>query len=567
MVQIIKKTKEYYQCGECHMQYEEKEWAEKCETWCKEHHSCNLEIIAHAVKEEDKFEKDKPKMENTEFMTHSINSGSALSNVEGLTKLFYGLIGIVSSLLFFIVLYWSLRTNSSIASLIENTYDKPLYFWPYVILTFASIILFGVNAILFVYRWRKFGPLKFKKQGATGGGSLVAVTASACPVCGSIFLSAIGIAGGLAAFPLGGLELKALSVGLLALPIWLTIKDMKKLECGDGTCPIPQDPSYKEEKDKLWLLGVYAVIVLFVLVGWSMLKTDPALAQILLSKKAGIINLQDNNLQDANFAAANNPVFDEVVAKMLPEKGFQSKIILGNSVVELVQQGVIDKVKFENIYKSRGGFPDQLKDVLTAPSNNPILLTKNNVNFLVNLLWPIGLANHMETNKQSLINGKSLFNFASTGGWNLGKEKNGGAYFNKLNIVSLTPAQEALVTKIAKNSYRPCCDNSTFFQDCNHGSALLGLLELGVSQGLTENQLWREALAFNSFWFPQNYIYNALYFKIVKGLDWDKVDPKIVMGKDFSSSSGNYKIQTEVAKIPNLMPNQKGHGGGGGCGA
>lgn len=33
----------------CGFRYEEKEWAEKCEAWCKEHKSCNLEIIAHGI--------------------------------------------------------------------------------------------------------------------------------------------------------------------------------------------------------------------------------------------------------------------------------------------------------------------------------------------------------------------------------------------------------------------------------------------------------------------------------------------------------------------------------------
>lgn len=42
-----------YECGECKLKYKEKEWAEKCEAWCKEHNSCHLEIIKHAVLEED----------------------------------------------------------------------------------------------------------------------------------------------------------------------------------------------------------------------------------------------------------------------------------------------------------------------------------------------------------------------------------------------------------------------------------------------------------------------------------------------------------------------------------
>lgn len=40
-----------YQCPECGLRYKEREWAEKCEAWCKEYKSCNLEITAHAEKE------------------------------------------------------------------------------------------------------------------------------------------------------------------------------------------------------------------------------------------------------------------------------------------------------------------------------------------------------------------------------------------------------------------------------------------------------------------------------------------------------------------------------------
>ena len=38
------------ECPECKLKYREKKWAKACEAWCKEHHSCNLEITAHAEK-------------------------------------------------------------------------------------------------------------------------------------------------------------------------------------------------------------------------------------------------------------------------------------------------------------------------------------------------------------------------------------------------------------------------------------------------------------------------------------------------------------------------------------
>lgn len=482
-----------------------------------------------------------------------------------MTKLFYGLIGIVSSLAFFLILYWTLRIDSAITNVITNTYSTPFYFWPYVILTLGAIVLFGINVSLLVYRFRKFGfALRSFSGGGTasGGGSLFGIAASACPVCGSTLLSAIGIAGGLAAFPLGGLELKALSFGLLALPLWLTKRDLRKLEvdCKNGACPLPEDHSFKET-DRPWLFALLALVITLTLISWNWLKTEPIIAKVLAQNS--ILNSSDNTLYNADISETGNELMDEVIAQVLPEKGFQSKIALGASVVRLAQNGVIDRDKFLAIYQDRGGLPDELENVLDSPSPKPILLTRGNANYYVNLMWPLGLANYMPSNKESPVNGKSLFNFASTGGWNLGKEENGGAYFNKFRIVELTPEQEALATKIAQNTYRPCCNNSTFFQDCNHGSALLGLLQLGASQGLTEDELYREALAFNSFWFPHNYIQTALYFKAAENKDWDEVDPQVVMGKDFSAASGWYaNVDAEIKRL-GLVPQQQG---GAGCG-
>ncbi len=551
-----KEDKELHQCEECGFCYEEREWAEKCEAWCKEHQSCNIEITARGLPPAS------PELQRGEPES-DIKNDDKLSEEDRkfLTKLFYGLIGVASSLVFFLALYWVLRLDSAITNVIANTYSTPLYFWPYVILTLGAIALFGVNISLLVYRWRKFGPPKLKTEGGAGLGSLFGIAASACPVCGSTLLSAIGIAGGLAAFPLQGLELKALSFGFMVLPIWLMRRDFKKLEadCASGVCPLPKDHTLKES-DRPWLLGLVAIVIALAFVSWNMLKTEPIIAKAL---SQGIVNPNDNTLNNTNISETGNALIDEVTAKVLPEKGFQSKIALSNSVVKLVENGVIDREKFLAIYQDRGGLPAEFKDVLNKTSSRPILLTRQNANYYVNLLWPLGLSNYMSSNKQSPILGKSLFNFASTGGWNLGKEENGGTYFNKFKIVELTPEQEALVTKIAQNAYRPCCNNSTFYQDCNHGSALLGLLQLGAAQGLTEDELYREAVAFNSFWFPHNYIQTALYFKAAKNTDWDKVDPKLVMGKDYSSIGGWYaNVDTEVKKL-GLLPQQQS---GAGCG-
>jgi len=252
------------------------------------------------------------------------------------------------------------------------------------------------------------------------------------------------------------------------------------------------------------------------------------------------------------------PLLENAVANVIPAAGYQSKIALADSIVKLVREGVLEPKKLETIYARRAGIPGDLKDAMTSPSYQPIRLTRKNAGAYVNALWPLGLANWMAANKFSPLNGPSGPSFASTGGWNLGRGKNGGVYFNRFPVVRLTERQEALVVKVARHTYRPCCNNSTFFQDCNHGSALLGLLALGAAQGLTEEELYREALAFSAFWFPGDYIQTAVYFETVRNTQWQDVDAREVMSAEFSSASGWQKnVASELARR-GLLPAQGG---------
>ena len=251
-------------------------------------------------------------------------------------------------------------------------------------------------------------------------------------------------------------------------------------------------------------------------------------------------------------------LYRNMAAQVLPAAGYQSRVALGDSIVKLTQAGVIDRRKLEALYAESGGAPEELKEILDKTSRQPILLTAKNARLFVNLLWPLGLANRMASNSTSPLNGPSRYRYASTAGWTLGREANGGAYFNAFPIVELTAQQEALVTGIARNSFRPCCDNSTFHQDCNHGSALLGLLGLGASQGLSDEALLREALAFNAFWYPEHYTHIALYFKVVKDVDWRNVDAGTVLGANFSSASGMQANVARELQARGLLPRQNG---------
>ena len=48
--EIIRNNKKYFQCEACEFYYEEKEWAEKCEAFCKKYNACSMDITKHSVK-------------------------------------------------------------------------------------------------------------------------------------------------------------------------------------------------------------------------------------------------------------------------------------------------------------------------------------------------------------------------------------------------------------------------------------------------------------------------------------------------------------------------------------
>ncbi|MCL5433345.1 MAG: hypothetical protein M1524_04515, partial [Patescibacteria group bacterium] len=104
--------------------------------------------------------------------------------------------------------------------------------------------------------------------------------------------------------------------------------------------------------------------------------------------------------------------------------------------------------------------------------------------------------------------------------------------------------QEELVDLVASNIYRPCCNNSTAFPDCNHGMALLGVLQLMALNGANQNEMYQAGKYFNAFWFPGNYYDLALYFKNKENKKFKDIDPKLLLSMEYSSASGWQKAKS-----------------------
>lgn len=250
-------------------------------------------------------------------------------------------------------------------------------------------------------------------------------------------------------------------------------------------------------------------------------------------------------------------VIEETV---LPFSGVELQVSWGNLGSKLVEVGVIDADKFKAIYEQRGVFTDEYETLLLGQSNSNPKITKDNAGYLLNLFWAFGLADKnpiLDSGEMAEKAYGGAGNFASTGGWTLSKG-NAMEHYSKHVFIELTTEQQALVDKVSRGIYRPCCGNPAHFPDCNHGMAMLGLLELMASQGAREQDMWKTALVVNSYWFPDTYLTIATYMK-GKGIEWEDVSPQEVLGINYSSASGFALVASQVT-----MPKQQS---GGSCGA
>ena len=261
-----------------------------------------------------------------------------------------------------------------------------------------------------------------------------------------------------------------------------------------------------------------------------------------------------SNIQTASEKESSLALEEQV----LPSEGVTLPVSWGDLGVKLMSVGAIDADRFKAIYEQRGDFTSEYDNLLSGHNDDKLKITKENSGYLLNLFWALGLASKNEI----LENGEMVNpayggagNFASTGGWTLAK---GDAmdHYSKHKFFNLTSEQQAMVDKVSRGIYRPCCGNSTHFPDCNHGMAMLGFLQLMASQDVSEQEMWETALQVNSYWFPETYMTLATYFK-QQGTDWDKVDPRLALGGEYSSASGYQRVLQEIEPIE-LQ-------GGGGC--
>lgn len=269
-----------------------------------------------------------------------------------------------------------------------------------------------------------------------------------------------------------------------------------------------------------------------------------------------------NNSVVPNAANQDN-LFDEVN----PVEGFTIKASYGNLGPKMIASGVIDAARFKETYeKSNQPLTEEQLLILEKGSDQEITINRENSYFLLNFFWAMGLANKspiLDEGDMIKYGGKDgAGSFASTGGWTLSKG-NAMNYYSKSALIPLTKEQEALVYEVTSNIFRPCCNNSTAFPDCNHGMALLAVMQLMASNGATEKEMYDAGKYFNAYWFPGNYYDLALYFKNKDGKSFKDTDAKTVLSREYSSASGAQSVKKWLVEKGLVQQPPKT---GGGCG-
>ena len=250
----------------------------------------------------------------------------------------------------------------------------------------------------------------------------------------------------------------------------------------------------------------------------------------------------------------------EIQKEVIPEEGVELPVKWGEIGKKMVEDGVIDEQKFLELFQN-GLNEDEMK-MLSGIWDDKVVMNEGNSRFLLDILWAFGLANKNDILENGEMTdekyGGDASKFASTGGWSLSRG-NVMNHYSAHPYVVLTKEQQELVDRVSSGIYRPCCGNSTHFPDCNHGMAMLGLLELMVANNVSEEEMYDVALKVNTLWFPQTYIDLATYFK-EQGQDWDQVDSKVALSANYSSGQGYQATRQKIESLP--KPQQ----GGGGCG-
>jgi len=152
-----------------------------------------------------------------------------ISNVLRIKK--YAIIGIISGVSLGIIYYF--LTMSMLPTHFDAAVElAPHYILTSIVLTIAISTLAGINFAMMGYKMNQIKKMNSVKSNSSAifGGIFAAFTPG-CPACTAPLAVILGAVGGLSLFPMQGLELKFISVGVLIFSIYWITKGLQNKSC------------------------------------------------------------------------------------------------------------------------------------------------------------------------------------------------------------------------------------------------------------------------------------------------------------------------------------------------
>ncbi len=157
-----------------------------------------------------------------------------ISNVLTMKK--YARIGIISGVGLGIIYYF--LTMSMLPAHFNATTDfAPFYLFTSIGLTIVISTLAGINFAMMAFKinqMKKMNSVKpnsIKKNSSVLFGGVFAAFTPGCPACTAPLVVILGAVGGLSLFPMQGLELKFISVGVLFFSIYWITRGLQSKSC------------------------------------------------------------------------------------------------------------------------------------------------------------------------------------------------------------------------------------------------------------------------------------------------------------------------------------------------
>lgn len=207
-----------------------------------------------------------------------------------------------------------------------------LYGVTFIVTTVLIIVLSGISVATAFWLYRHSRLNQTKNIGANFGGLVTAALSMGCPVCGAFLLSAIGVAGGLAVFPLQGLELKFLSLGLLAGSLLYGISKVKAAihckDCNDISHSVKSSATNQKARQRLVMLPLQNILV-FSLAGVFLIN------QILMAQVSAALGMTASSGFVATLLGIQTKSSYTIIAPKINPDGKTTSLVEWSTITEV----------------------------------------------------------------------------------------------------------------------------------------------------------------------------------------------------------------------------------------